>query len=179
MQGKSAQKCGPRPLVPRNRRNSSRVRSECAGARPLGPRGGGAAAAGRVDGARRARAQIPGEGKGLTRQRAARAAKVSTARSGGQIVMALVEKVPIEIAQLIDRFRHALLLSHQYVSQIMRDAMSSDQRQEERDFVLPLRAFPRAFEIISTQKTHSPSCRSAFMSGFLSSKMVTSLAPVF
>ena len=66
LQGKSAQKCGPRPLVPRNRRNSSRVRSECAGARPLGPRGGGAAAAGRVDGARRARAQIPGGGKGLS-----------------------------------------------------------------------------------------------------------------
>ena len=65
LQGKSAQKCGPRPLVPRNRRNSSRVRSECAGAGPLGPRGRGTAAAGRVDGARRARAQIPGAGKGL------------------------------------------------------------------------------------------------------------------
>ena len=66
MQGKSAQKCGPRPLVPRNRRNSSRVRSECAGAGPLGPRGRGTAAAGRVDGARRARAQIPGGGKGFS-----------------------------------------------------------------------------------------------------------------
>ena len=66
LQGKSAQKCGPRPSVPRNRRNSSRVRSECAGAGPLGPRGRGTAAAGRVDGARRARAQIPGVGKGLT-----------------------------------------------------------------------------------------------------------------
>ena len=65
LQGKSAQKCGPRPSVPRNRRNSSRVRSECAGAGPLGPRGRGTAAAGRVDGARRARAQIPGGGKGL------------------------------------------------------------------------------------------------------------------
>ena len=65
LQGKSAQKCGPRPSVPRNRRNSSRVRSECAGAGPLGPRGRGTAAAGRVDGARRARAQIPGVGKGL------------------------------------------------------------------------------------------------------------------
>ena len=32
--------------------------------------------------------------------------------------MALVEKVPIEIALLIDRFRHALFLSHQSVSQI-------------------------------------------------------------
>ena len=65
LQGKSAQKCGPRPSVPRNRRNSSRVRSERAGAGPLGPRGRGTAAAGRVDGARRARAQIPGAGKGL------------------------------------------------------------------------------------------------------------------
>ena len=65
LQGKSSQKCGPRPSVPRNRRNSSRVRSERAGARPLGPRGRGTAAAGRVDGARRARAQIPGAGKGL------------------------------------------------------------------------------------------------------------------
>ena len=65
LQGKSAQKCGPRPSVPRNRRNSSRVRSERAGAGPLGPRGRGTAAAGRVDGARRARAQIPGGGKGL------------------------------------------------------------------------------------------------------------------
>ena len=69
LQGKGAQKCGPRPSVPRNRRNSSRVRSERAGARPLGPRGGGTAAAGRVDGARRARAQIPGVGKGLTATR--------------------------------------------------------------------------------------------------------------
>ena len=60
MQGRNAQKCGPRPSVPRNRRNSSRVRSERAGARPLGPRGRGRAAAGRVDGGRRARAQIPG-----------------------------------------------------------------------------------------------------------------------
>ena len=50
MQGKSSQKCGPRPSVTRNRRNSSRVRSERAGARPLGPRGRGRAAAGRVDG---------------------------------------------------------------------------------------------------------------------------------
>ena len=66
LQGKSAQKCGPRPSVPRNRRNSSRVRSERAGAGPLGPRGRGTAAAGRVDGARRARAQIPGVGKGLS-----------------------------------------------------------------------------------------------------------------
>ena len=68
MQGKRSQKCGPRPSVTRNRRNSSRVRSERAGARPLGPRGRGRAAAGRVDGARRARAQIPGVGKGLTLQ---------------------------------------------------------------------------------------------------------------
>ena len=71
LQGKSAQKCGPRPSVPRNRRNSSRVRSECAGAGPLGPRGRGTAAAGRVDGARRARAQIPGVGKGLSTRPAA------------------------------------------------------------------------------------------------------------
>ena len=68
LQGKSAKKCGPRPSVKRNRRNSSRVRSERAGARPLGPRGRGRAAAGRVDGGRRARAQIPGVGKGLTLQ---------------------------------------------------------------------------------------------------------------
>ena len=42
------------------------MRSERAGAGPLGPRGRGTAAAGRVDGERRARAQIPGVGKGLT-----------------------------------------------------------------------------------------------------------------
>ena len=37
MQGKSSQKCGPRPSVTRNRRNSSRVRSERAAARPPRP----------------------------------------------------------------------------------------------------------------------------------------------